>query len=100
MEPAAEAKELLALVALDFKFTTEAIDQHAFGKWDLLDVNTTPITGQSYDAANISAHCSAHAALVLLFLSDEMEQAHPEAAQTINAGFQTSLLCPVEVSDV
>ncbi len=63
-------------------------------------MNTIPIAAQSYDAVSITANCSAHAALVLFFLSNEMERARPEAAQTINAGFQTHLQSPKEVSDV
>ena len=30
---------------------------------------------------------SAHAALILFFLSDEMQRAHGDAAQAINAGY-------------
>jgi hypothetical protein len=50
-----------------------AIDPHDFTKWNVLDVKTIPIAAQSYDAANISAHRSVHAGLVLFFQSNEME---------------------------
>jgi hypothetical protein len=52
------------------------------------------------DAANISTNRSAHAALLLIFLPDELEQAHPSVAQTLNAWFQTRLERPVDFSDL
>jgi hypothetical protein len=52
------------------------------------------------DAANISTNRCAHAALLLIFLSDELERAHPEVAQTLNAWFQTRLERPVDFSDL
>ncbi len=38
--------------------------------------------------------------LLLIFLSYELEHAHPEVAQTLNAGFQTLFERPVDFSDV
>jgi hypothetical protein len=55
---------------------TAVINQHDFTKWDVLDANLIPIVTQSYDAADISAHHSVHAELVLFFLSDEIERAY------------------------
>ena len=48
-----------------------------------------------YDASNLAASRSAHAALILFFLSDEMQRAHGDAAQAINAGYQTRFQRPV-----
>ena len=64
-------------------------DPHDITKWNVLEMGFIPFAQLKYDANNLAA--SAHAALILFFKSDEMQRAHEDAAQAINAGYQTRL---------
>ncbi len=76
------------------------IDPHNFIHWNVLNMDSVPMAALKLDAANISTNRSAHAALLLISLSDELEHAHPEVDQTLNAGFQTRFERPVDFSNV
>jgi hypothetical protein len=45
-------------------------------------------------------NCSWHAALLLILLSDDLKLLHPNVARTLQAGYLTKFLWPVEVSDL
>ncbi len=69
-------------------------------KWNGLEMGSMPFAQIKYDANNLAASHSAHAALILFFLSDEMQRAHGDAAQAINAGYQTRFERPVTYADL
>ncbi len=59
-----------------------------------------PLPEQNYDAGNFKARRSAHAALLLCYMSPEMEAAFPDQAQAIYAGYQELYQRLVTVEDV
>ena len=77
-----------------------AVDPLDFTRWDVLNMDTLPMAEQKFEADNIKSRRSAHAALILFFLSDKMEAAHPDVAAALHSGFQKVYERPVEMSDV
>jgi hypothetical protein len=77
-----------------------ASDPHDFTKWNMLEMDSIPFAQLKYDANNLAASRSAHAALIVFFLSDAMQRAHADAAQAINAGYQTRFQRPVTYADL
>ena len=77
-----------------------AVDPLDFTRWDVLNMDTLPMAEQKFEADNIESRRSAHAALILFFLSDKMEAAHPDVATALHSGFQTVYERPVEMSDL
>ncbi len=55
---------------------------------------------QKFEADNVKSQRSAHAELILFFLSDEMEVTHPDVAAALHSGFQKVYERPVEMSGV
>ncbi len=55
---------------------------------------------QRFETDDIKSRCSAHAALMLIFLSDAVERALSDVAAVLHAGFQKVLERPVEISDL
>ena len=76
------------------------VDPCDFTKWDVLDLQKVPLPAQQYDAADFRARRSAHAGLLLCFMSPIVEAAFPEVAQTLEAGFQDFYGAPVTVEGV
>ena len=77
-----------------------AVDPCDFTKWDVLDLQKVPLPAQKYDAANFTARRSAHAGLLLCFMSPIVEAAFPEVAVTLEAGFQELYGAAVTVESV
>ncbi len=76
------------------------MDPCDFTKWDVLDLQNAPLPAQQYDAADFRALRSAHAGLLLCFMSPIVEAAFPEVALTFEAGFQECYGVPVTVEAV
>ena len=76
------------------------VDPCDFTKWDVLDLQNAPLPAQQYDAANFRARRSAHAGLLLCFMSPIVETAFSEVAQTLEAGFHDCYGIPVTVEAV
>ncbi len=76
------------------------MDAGDFIKWNVLDVPSIPLPAQDYVADNFRALCSAHAGLLLCFMSPKVEAAFPEQAQALYAGFQELYQHPATVEDV
>ena len=76
------------------------VDPSDFTKWDPLNVLSLPLPAQNYDAGNFRAQCSAHAGLLLCWMSPEVEDAFPKEAQALYAGFQDMFQRDVTVEDV
>ncbi len=55
---------------------------------------------QKFETDNIKSRHSAHAVLILIFLSDAVGRADPDVAAVLHAGFQKVLERPVEISDL
>ncbi len=53
---------------------------------------------QKFETDNMKSRRSAHAVLILIFLSDAVERAH--VAVVLHAGFQMVLERPVEIIDL
>ena len=77
-----------------------AVDPCDFTKWDVLDLQKVPLPAQKYDAANFTARRSAHAGLLLCFMSPIVEAAFPEVSVTLEAGFQERYGVAVTVESV
>ena len=77
-----------------------AVDPLDFTRWNVIDVATIPMTEQNFDPADFKGRRSAHAALLLFFLSDNMERAHSAVAAALHSGFQKLFERPVEMSDL
>ena len=75
-------------------------DPHDITKWDVLNPASIPFARLQYDPANLASARSAHAALILFFLSEDLERAHVGAAQAINAGYQARFQRPVNYADL
>ena len=75
-------------------------DPHDITKWDVLNPASIPFARLQYDPANLASARSAHAALILFFLSEDLARAHVEAAQAINAGYQARFQRPVNYADL
>lgn len=76
------------------------VDPGDFTKWDVLNISSIPLPAQDYVADNFRARRSAHAGLLLCFMSPEVETAYPEQAQALYAGFQELYQHPATVEDV
>ena len=76
------------------------MDPADFTKWNVLDLPSIPLPAQGYVADNYKARRSAHAGLLLCFMSPAMEAAFPAEAQALYAGFQEQYEHPVTVEDV
>jgi hypothetical protein len=76
------------------------VDPGDFTKWDVLKISSIPLPAQDYVADNFRARRSAHAGLLLCFMSPEVKTAYPEQAQALYAGFQELYQHPVTVEDV
>jgi hypothetical protein len=76
------------------------VDPGDFTKWNVLNAPSLPLPAQDYVADNFRALSSAHAGLLLCFLSPEVEAAFPEQAQALYAGFQELYEHPATVEDV
>ena len=76
------------------------VDPCDFTKWDVLDLQNVPLPAQQYDAANFRARRSAHAGLLLCFMSPIVEAAFPEVAVALEAGFQECYGAHVTVETV
>jgi hypothetical protein len=57
------------------------VDSSDFTEWNVLDLKSIPLPEQNYDAGDFKARRSAHAALLLCYMSPEMEAAFPDQAQ-------------------
>ncbi len=55
---------------------------------------------QKFETDNIKSRRSAHAALILIFLSYAVKHAHPNVTALLHADFQKVLERPVEISDL
>ena len=77
-----------------------AVDSSDFTKWDVLDLKSIPLPEEKYDAGDFRARRSGHAALLLCYMSPEMETAFPDQAQALYAGYQELYQRPVTVEDV
>ncbi len=62
------------------------VDPLDFTRWDVLNMDTIPMAEQKFDANDIKSLRSAHAALIMFFLSDKMEAAHPDVAAMLHSG--------------
>ena len=76
------------------------MDPSDFTKWDPLNVLSLPLPAQNYDAGNFRAQRSAHAGLLLCWMSPEVEVAFPKEAQAFYAGFRDTFQRDVTVEDV
>jgi hypothetical protein len=76
------------------------VDPGDFTKWDVLNIASLPLPAQGYVADNFKAQRSAHAGLLLCFMSPEVETAFPDQAQALFAGFQEHYQHPATVEDV
>ena len=76
------------------------VDPHDFLRWDMLNLDAIPIAEQKFETENIKSRRSVHAALIIIFLSDAVERAHPDVAAALHAGFQKVLERPVEFGDL
>ena len=76
------------------------VDPSDFTKWDPLNVLSLPLPAQNYDAGNFRAQRSAHAGLLLCWMSPEVEAAFPTEAQALYAGFQELFQRDVTCEDV
>ena len=76
------------------------VDSSDFTKWNVLDLKSIPLPEEKYDAGDFRARRSGHAALLLCYMSPEMEDAFPDQAQALYAGYQELYQRPVTVEDV
>ena len=76
------------------------VDPGDFTKWDVLNISSLPLPAQDYVEDNFRARRSAHAGLLLCFMSPEVETAFPDQAQALFAGFQELYQHPATVDDV
>jgi hypothetical protein len=76
------------------------VDPGDFTKWDVLNITSLPLPAQDYVVDNFTARRSAHAGLLLCFMSPEVETAFPDQAQALCAGFQEHYQHPATVEDV
>ncbi len=76
------------------------VDPDDITKLNVRDVASLSLPAQDYVADNFRAQHSAHAGLLLCFMSPEVEAAFPEQAQALYAGFQEVYQHPAKVEDV
>ncbi len=75
-------------------------DQYNFTKWDLTDLPSIPLgelLSEEYSTASLR---SWHAALILIFLSDDIERLHPDVAKKLHAAYNERFERPVEAHDL
>ncbi len=63
-------------------------------------MDTIPMAEQKLNANDIKSRSSAHAELIMFFLSYKMEAAHPDVAAALHSGYQKVYERLVEMSDV
>ena len=76
------------------------VDPCDFTKWDVLNLLNVLLPAQNYVADDFRARHSAHAGLLLCFMSPAVEAAFPDAAQALYAGYQDLFSRPASVEDV
>ncbi len=74
------------------------MDPSEFTKCNVLELATMPIAAQNFAEDNFIGQRSAHAALILLYLSNDMDRAHPEVTSILNTGFQKLFQHPVNMT--
>jgi hypothetical protein len=76
------------------------MDPMDFTKWNLLDMPSIPLSDQNFSEEGITARRSYHAALILIFLSDEMERLYPQVSCVLHAAFQSHFQQAFDATDL
>ncbi len=75
-------------------------DPYDFTKWDLTDLPSIPLGELLSEENNTASRRSWHAALILIFLSDDIERLHPDVAKKLHAVYNERFERPVEAQDL
>jgi hypothetical protein len=89
--------------AVDPQSAPAAVDSRDITKWDVCDLASIPLSAQEFDENNITAnryYLAPLAAILLIFMSDEMERLHPDVSRILHAGFQKQFMHAVDAADV
>ncbi len=63
-------------------------DPYDFTKWDLTDLPSIPLDELLSEENSTASRRSWHAALILIFLSDDIERLHPDVAKKLHAAYK------------
>ena len=74
-------------------------DPHDFTKWDICNLATIPLSELVF-APDVTQSKVFHAALLLCYMSDEIERLHTELASTLHAGYQIRFQRTPEATDL
>jgi hypothetical protein len=66
----------------------------------MTDLPSIPLGELLSEENSTASRCSWHAALILIFLSDDIECLHPDVAKTLYVGYNERFERPVEVQDL